>query len=162
MKIVSRTTLPGSPEEIWPLLCSSKMELGTACLFQLGLPRPVECRLPGGSGGVGEERQCISDRGVIRQRITGWEAPRRLKFEMEETTLYFRPCVASIREEFLLTPRNDKQTEVRRTTEIEVTGFASRLKGLGIWVGMKKIHCYVFRNWRRIVSKELLAASASR
>lgn len=71
MKIISRATLPGSPEEIWPLLCSSKMEAGSACLFRLGLPRPVECRFPEGSGGVGKERQCVSNLGVIRQRITG-------------------------------------------------------------------------------------------
>jgi len=117
--------------------------------FRLGLPKPLECRLPDGPGGVGARRQCISDRGVIQQRITHWQEPAVLRFEMIETTLYFRPCVSAIVEEFVLEPVGESGTRITRTTEITVTGMARFAKALGMAIGMKCIHRYVFANWAR-------------
>lgn len=152
MRVITKTIIPKPPEELWPLLCSYKMDPKIPCLFRLGIPKPVECRLPDGTGGVGQHRQCISDRGIINQRITQWDEPRILRFEMEDTNLYFRPCVNSITEEFSLNRFGDRQTEITRTTTLETTGFAASLKKLIMCIGMKFIHRYVFKNWSRIVA----------
>ena len=70
MRVRTSIVIQRPPAEVWPLLCSSKMDPRIPCLFRLGIPKPVECRLPDGAGGVGQRRECVSDRGVIRQRIT--------------------------------------------------------------------------------------------
>ncbi len=152
MRVIASAVLPKPPEEVWPLLCSSHMDPKIPCMFRLGIPEPVECRLPDGNGAVGERRQCISDRGMINQRITHWESPKLLRFEMEDTTLYFRPCVTSITEEFVLSPGSRSTTHITRTTTIQVTGLAQGLKGLVICIGLKFVHRYVFKNWSRLVA----------
>jgi hypothetical protein len=153
MRIITSAIIPGPPDRVWPLLCSSKMDPKIPCLFRLGIPKPVECRLPAGSGGVGQQRQCISDRGLINQRITCWEAPHLLRFQMEDTTLYFRPCVNSIVEEFALEPSGTSQTLITRTTTINVTGFSPWAKGLIMGIGTKFVHRYVFKNWARLLAR---------
>lgn len=154
MKVVTTVILPRSPKDIWPLLCSSKMDPRIPCFFRLGIPKPVECRLPGGKGGVGQARQCISDKGMINQRITHWEEPTLLRFQMEDSTLYFRPCVTSIQEEFSLNPHGDTQTRITRTTTIQVIGMARWLKGMIMCIGMKFVHRYVFHNWARLAANQ--------
>lgn len=100
MKIKTSTMIQAAPETIWPLLTNSSMEV-PGC-FCLGLPRPLSCELPSGEAGVGAERRCISDRGVIVQRITDWSPPQRLQFKMVTTSHCWAPQVASITEEFLI------------------------------------------------------------
>lgn len=149
MRVRTSIVIQRPPDEVWPLLCSSKMDPRMPCLFRLGIPKPVECRLPDGVGGAGQRRECVSDRGVVRQRITHWEAPRLLRFRMEDTTLYFRPCVTGIEEEFLLEPLGAGATRLTRTTEIAIIGFCRWGKAIVMGVGMKFVHRYVFRNWKR-------------
>jgi hypothetical protein len=117
------------------------------CFFRLGIPKPVECRLPDGVGGVGARRQCVSDRGVVQQRITHWEEQRVLRFQMEDTTLYFRPCVGAILEEFVLEPVGAGSTRVTRTTDITVSGVGRLAKEAVMWGGTKCVHRFVFKNW---------------
>ena len=102
MQVVTKAIISKPPDKLWPLLCSSRMDPEIPCLFRFGIPKPVECRLPDGVGGVGHQRQCVSDRGIINQRIIQWDEPNTLRFEMEDTNLYFRPCIDSIIEEFQL------------------------------------------------------------
>lgn len=125
------------------------MDPSIPAYFRQGITKPVECRLPDGQGGVGARRQCISNIGVIHQRITHWQAPEILRFQMEDTTLYFRPCVTAIAEEFVLEPVGTCQTKVTRTTDITVTGVGSYVKALVMCTGMKCVHRYVFRNWAK-------------
>lgn len=106
-----------------------------------------------GEGGVGQKCQCISNSGIINQRITHWDVPNFLRFLMQDTTLYFRPCVNSIQEEFVLVPIGDTKTQIACTTIIHVTGIASLAKGLIMIMGMKFVHRYVFKNWSRILIK---------
>jgi hypothetical protein len=140
------------PEAVWPLLCNSRMEPAASCLFGLGLPQPQQCRLPDGHGGVGSTRQCVSDRGVIEQTILAWEEPRHLAFSMDRSDLYFRSCVISIVDDFELavTPRGG--TRATRTTSVQVVGRFRWLKQVALWVGLKKIHRFVFRNWQRLAA----------
>jgi len=151
MRVRTSTIIRKSPAAIWPLLCSSKMDPHVPCFFRLGIPKPVECRLPDGAGGVGARRQCISDRGVIQQRITHWQEGQILRFHMEDTSLYFRPCVTSLTEEFVLEPVSATHTRLTRTTEVRVSGFCRLAKGLIMCAGMKCVHLYVFQNWARPV-----------
>ena len=66
---------------------------------------------------------------------------------MEETNLYFRPCVTAILEEFVLEPVGTASTKLTRTTDISVTGFASFARSLIMCAGMKCVHRYVFKSW---------------
>jgi len=149
MRVRTSILINKPPAEVWPLLCSSRMDSRVPWLFRLGIPKPVECRLPDGAGGVGARRQCISDRGVIHQRITHWEEQRLLRFEMEETTLYFRPCVTAILEELTLEPVEYGRTRLTRTTDVTVSGAVSFVKALVLSMGIKCVHRYVFKNWAR-------------
>jgi len=149
MQVQTSTVIRKPAETLWPLLCGSRMDPRMPCLFRLGIPKPVECRLPDGVGGVGRRRECVSDRGVVHQRITHWEAPRLLRFQMEDTTLYFRPCVTALQEEFLLEPLGSDVTRLTRTTRLAVTGHCPTAKAIIMCAGMKCVHRYVFRNWAR-------------
>lgn len=140
------------PEVIWPLLCNSRMEPTTSCLFGLGLPQPQQCRLPDGQGGVGSTRQCISDRGVVEQTILVWEESRHLAFSMDRSDLYFRSCVISIVDDFELTLTPQGGTRATRTTSVQVIGWFRWLKQMALWVGLKQIHRFVFRNWQRLAA----------
>ena len=75
-----------------------------------------------------------------------------LQFRMEDRTLYFRPCVNSIKEEFSLEPFGTSGTQITRTTTIHVSGFAPWVKGAIMCIGMKFVHRYVFTNWSRVVA----------
>jgi len=149
MRVRTSTIIDKSPAVVWPLLCSSRMDPRVPCVFRLGIPKPVECRLPDGVGGVGARRQCVSDRGIVHQRITHWEEQKILRFRMEDTTLYFRPCVTAIVEEFTLELVDGDRTRLTRTTDITVTGVASFAKALVMCAGMRFVHRYVFKNWSR-------------
>lgn len=145
MKIQTSMVISATPESIWPLLTNSSMEV-PGC-FCLGLPRPVSCELPDRVGGVGAERRCVSDRGVVIQRITRWEAPHRLQFEMVSTDHCWRLQVDSIREDFLIEPVTGG-TRITRTTTIIATKPFQRIKEWGFYLGLKRVHLYVFKNWR--------------
>lgn len=115
--------------------------------FCFGLPRPVACELPERTGGVGAERRCISDRGVVVQRITAWEPLVRLRFKMVSTDHCWSSYVESIEEDFRLESWG-KGTRITRTTSIRAMGPFRIIKELGFYLGLKRVHLYVFKNWR--------------
>jgi len=126
------------------------MRLPPRCpVFRLGAPTPVQCRLPEGSGGVGAARQCVSEQGVVRQRITVWEPPGRLAFRMEETDLFFDRFVDGLDDTFELAPRGSG-TLITRTTRVSVRRGLAAVLLLPLWVGLKAVHRYVFRNWQHL------------
>ena len=132
-------------EQLWPLLTTSRMDVpGWFCL---GLARPVSCELPQSSGGVGSERRCISDRGTVIQKITNWQPPERLQFRMISTDHTWGPCVESLEEDFRLEQCNHG-TRITRTTSIKASGWFPRIKEIGFYFGLKRVHRYVFENWR--------------
>ena len=140
-------------DTIWPLLCNSRMEATQSCLFGLGLPQPVQCRLPDSDGGVGSTRQCISDRGIVEQQILIWDEPKRLSFRMEKTDIYFRKFVREIVESFDLVPTDASTTKLTRTTNVTLHGRFQLVKRLILFIGLKKVHRFVFRNWQRLCSE---------
>ncbi|YCM45829.1 hypothetical protein V2O64_07350 [Verrucomicrobiaceae bacterium 227] len=145
MKIQTTSVIEASREKLWPLLTNSRMDV--PAWFCLGVPQPKACELPNEIGGVGAERRCISDRGTVIQRITEWSPPARLRFKMLTTDHTWGPCVESLEEDFHLETLNSG-TRITRTTTIKATGIFAKLKELGFYSGLKRVHLYVFKNWR--------------
>lgn len=152
MKLKTTYKFNGNAEDLWPLLFGSKMDDKKPCRFLFGLPKPVECRLEDGQGGIGEARQCISDKGIIQQRILEWQPNKKLSFEMAETDIYFGPCVDSIVESFELNQDTPKTTYITRTTEFKLNS-NNVLLIVPMYIGLKSIHKYVFGNWDRIINE---------
>jgi hypothetical protein len=160
--ITTRTRLGAPPTTVWPLLFDSRMDRAPRCpVFVLGAPRPVECALPDGHGGVGAERECRAATGVIHQRITAWSPGEELAFQMENTDLAFAPCVDGINELFTLEPTGCSSTRLVRTTTVTVRGALPAAKATVMYVGLKAVHRYVFASWRR-QSRALASGDATR
>jgi hypothetical protein len=149
VEIRTSTIIPASPDELWPLLTDSQMT-APGC-FCLGLPRPVACELPVTEGKVGAERRCISDRGTVTQTITHWQPPQRLKFRMVSTDHSWAPCVEALEEDFALEPYGDG-TRITRTSRIAARGGFKAVKEALFCIGLKRVHRYVFKNWRQQVN----------
>jgi hypothetical protein len=145
MKIRTSTVIRASCDRLWPLLTNSQMT--APGYFCLGVPRPVACELPGATGRVGAERRCISDRGTVTQVITEWQPPHLLRFRMVSTDHSWGRCVDSIEEEFRLetTPFG---TQITRVTSIAARGFLPSVKEGLFYFGLKRVHLFVFKNWR--------------
>jgi Polyketide cyclase / dehydrase and lipid transport len=160
-KVVVRTTqsFPCRPGAVWPLLCNSRMDGRSTLLFRLGVPQPVQCSVPDGQGGIGSERECTSDQGVVRQRILEWDPERRLSFRMERTDMEFQKFVREIGDTFELVPSH-RGTEVTRTTTVRTTGGLHPLRTMGLRIGLKHVHRYVFRNWQRLALLSVTTARA--
>lgn len=151
MLVRTTTTLNRPGESVWPMLCDSRILLKARCpVFRLGAPRPVECRLPDGSGAPGAARQCVSEQGSIEQVITEWAPPSRLAFRMERTDLTFGRCVRDLSDTFELQPAaGGERTTLVRTTQVTVIGRMRCAKQAAVYIGLKTIHRFVFKNWRR-------------
>lgn len=151
MRVQTSALIRKTPSVVFHMLCQSKMSksssFGASLLFCIGVPKPLECKLSSVIGGVGVERQCISERGTILQRITLWDEPKQLQFVMEATTIYFRSFIASIEESFDLAVHGNSDTRITRTTTFQVRGRFRFLKFLVIWLGLKIVHRYVFNNF---------------
>ncbi len=150
MRIRTSRIIDVPREVLWPLLTHSRMDVpGWFCL---GLPRPVSCELPRSPGGVGAERRCISDRGTVIQEITSWEPPGRLRFRMVSTDHGWGPWVESLEEDFRLETCGTG-TRITRTTNILAKGWFPRFKEIGFYLGLKRVHRFVFENWRVVAEQ---------
>lgn len=148
MRVQTTRRLLMSIDETWSRLCRSRMHQPARCpVFYLGVPKPVECRLPDGEGRVGATRECVSDKGSIRQEILVWNAPDELSFRLVETDLIVRHFVAVIEENFRLRALRNGRTEVTRTTTVEMRGGVRRLASPFVRVALMSVHRYVFKNW---------------
>ncbi len=133
---------------VWPLLCNSKMDRSNSLLFRLGVPQPLECRLPAGDG-VGAERECVSDQGTVHQRILEWVPERALAFRMETNDLPSAKGIEAIEDRFEIEPIRSG-VAVYRQTRVQVAADYPWLKRLELRLGLKQVHRYVFRNWQRL------------
>jgi len=148
VRVTTTRVIPLPPSETWRLLSDSRLQLRPLCpVFFLGAPRPHECALPSGEGGVGAERECRSREGAVRQRITVWEPPSRLTFHMEATTLGFDRYLDELADDFVLRP-HPSGSEVTRTTTFTARGRLRWVRSAMVLVGLKSLHRFVFRNWQ--------------
>jgi uncharacterized protein YndB with AHSA1/START domain len=145
----TRWSFASPPARVWSLLCNSRMDNATALLFRLGVPHPIQCRILDETGGPGTERECVSDQGVVHQRILEWVPERRLAFRMEATDMEWGRHVRELSEAFDLVPVPGG-VEVTRTSQVRVTGRAPWLRMLMLYLSLKQVHRYVFRNWKRL------------
>jgi hypothetical protein len=152
MRLSTTQYFEAKPDVLWPLLFRSKMDDKHPCLFLCGLPKPVECRLKSNKGGVGNIRECVSDKGVIEQEILIWEPNKRLKFELKETDIYFGPCVKSVVEDFEISVVNNRRSLIKRTTDFKLVSVLNCLASIPMFIGLKAIHRYVFQNWKRLAN----------
>lgn len=127
------------------------MDRSSTLLFKFGVPQPIECRLPEGHGGVGSERECVSDQGVVHQRILVWVPEEKLSFRMEKTDLASARSVPDIEDTFDLAP-TATGVAVTRTTSARVIGSFRPLKKIALFLALKHVHRYVFRNWEKTAS----------
>lgn len=134
---------------LWPLLCNSKMVQGGSPIFKLGIPLPLECRLPEGEGGAGSERECVSDKGTIHQRIVTWEPEKKLSFKMEKADFEILSGVTGIEDTFDLIP-SDHEVTVTRTTVVELSGSILFMKKIRLFFGLRQVHRFVFQNWQSL------------
>ena len=108
----------------------------------------VSGELPEAEGKVGAERRCISDRGTVTQTITHWQPPERLRFRMVSTDHTWGRCVRTLEEDFALEAVGHG-TRITRTTRIAARGGFKALKEALFCIGLKRVHRYVFKNWRQ-------------
>ncbi len=87
---------------------------------------------------------------MVRQRITEWEPPARLAFHMESTDLGFHRYVDHFGDLFEMASAG-RGTQVTRTTTVTVRGFGRAVLYPALWVGLKSVHRFVFRNWQKMV-----------
>ncbi len=92
--VTSRIVIQAPPEEVWPhILSFPKIESEPDWVFRTGIAAPVETRIHG--QGVGAARECILSTGTMPERVSEWEPPYRLGFDvlstppsMKELTIY--------------------------------------------------------------------------
>jgi len=149
MVVRTRQSFPCPANAIWSLLCNSRMDGTSKLLFRLGVPQPVQCRVTDGHGGVGSERECVSDQGVVHQRILEWVPNQRLSFRMERTDMNFQKFVREIGDTFDIVPTG-VGVVVTRTTRVSTIGRFQVFRRIGLFLGLKQVHRYVFQNWRRL------------
>jgi len=155
----TRQSFDCSASTVWSLLCNSRMDGRSKLLFKLGVPQPVQCRVTDAHGGVGSERECVSDQGVVHQRILEWLPGQRLSFRMERTDMQFQKFVSGIADTFEIAPTSSGVV-VTRVTTASTLGRFQTFRRISLYIGLKQVHRYVFQNWRRLAQHGTLVANA--
>jgi hypothetical protein len=96
----------------------------------------------------------------MNQRVTEWKENEVLAFRMESESIGLK-WVEALDDRFTL-ERTEEGTRLTRTTNVTLAGMCRPLKALGIFVTLKKIHRYVFENWRAEASVSRVEAGSSR
>ncbi len=131
-----------SPETVWNELKS--MESITArktFLMKIGLPVPVSCKTEG--EGVDGKRTCYFEHGYIEERITEWNFPHTMKFEIVAFNVPGRPWLSFQDAGYEIQRVGNKTLITRKTTIV------SRLAPAWYWrrleaIGVHTEHEYLF------------------
>jgi hypothetical protein len=70
---------------------------------------------------------------------------------MADTDMPFRRHVCTLVDTFDLENVQPGRTRVTRTTEIVLAGRFRWVKAIGVYLGLKAVHRYVFKNWQHLV-----------
>jgi hypothetical protein len=137
------------PEDVWPqLVRMHSMNGDQPFLLQIGLPVPNHCTLEG--DGVGAQRTCHFDQGVINQEVTEWQKFERMTVKTTESTLPGRHWLTFKDSSYELT-QTPTGTRVERLTSI-----CSRLYPRWYWRpfeawGVESEHEFVLTSLKRAV-----------
>lgn len=88
-------------------------------LMRLGLPVPESCSMEG--EGVGASRTCHFNSGTITERVTRWDPPYHLAFDVEDVKLPGRHWLGFEDAEYTLEPLENGQVRVIRSTTVTST-----------------------------------------
>ena len=146
-EVFSSVLIRSDPGRVWSLLCDARMPLAAPCCFRIGVPTPERCRLVGDATGVGAHRQCQTRQGTIDQRITEWEAPSRLSFEMVTDSMGLGKHLRSMADTFTLEPA-EGGTRLTRLTRFETKGPFAGAKALLFRLSVRHIHRYVMKGFK--------------
>lgn len=138
------------PPAVWARLCDARMPATAPCEFRLGPfgpPQPMRCELPTGAGGVGQERRCVTARGVVTQRITAWAELEHLAFEMVAEDAGLGRHVSAVRDDFWVTPLTGGGTKLTRRTSLEPRGPCPRLRGVALRLAIQRVHRFTMRGF---------------
>ena len=73
---------------------------------------------------------------------------------MTDSDMFFRTHVRAIVDSFDLEAVGTDRTRVTRTTEVVLVGRCRTLKSAAVYLGLKVVHRYVFKNWGLLARKE--------
>jgi hypothetical protein len=140
----------GPRERVWNQLQTfEKVQGSKGLLMRIGLPVPVSCTMSG--EGVGATRTCYFETGHIEERVTEWNPPSSMKFEIVAFDVPGRPWLSFKDASYDLTQEGERTLITRKTTII------SRLSPAWYWRRMEKIgveteHEYLFEEVKRRVN----------
>lgn len=150
--IETTVDIAAPPAAVWARLCDADMPATAPCEFRLGRlgpPRPVRCELVGPIGGVGEERRCITSRGVVTQRITTWRVAEHLAFELVRESAGLGAHVRTMRDDFWLAPLAPGWTRLTRRTALDPRGPCARLRGIALAIAVRRVHRFTMDGFAR-------------
>jgi len=135
-------TVAASPERVWEQLKRVDVLDGSKpFLMRIGLPVPVSCSLEG--EGVGSRRVCYFDSGYIVEKVTAWNPPALMSFEITESSLPGRHWLSFKDASYEIRREGDVTVVVRKTTivsRLRPAWYWRRLEGLGV----ETEHQYLF------------------
>ena len=149
--ITDTVTTGSSPEIVWKQL--ENMENVTATrtfLMKIGLPVPVSCKMEG--EGVGAKRTCYFEQGFIEERVTEWNFPKSMKFDIVASEVPGRPWLGFKDAAYEIRRESDRTVITRQTTIV------SRLSPAWYWrrleaYGVHTEHNYLFEGLENNLKK---------
>ena len=149
--IANTLVTDASRELVWDQLKTFDRIEGTkGFLMKIGLPVPVSCTMSG--EGVGATRTCYFEEGHIQERVTAWNPPNSMKFEITEFDVPGRPWLSFRDAGYELTTEGNRTVVTRQTTIV------SRLAPAWYWRPLEKIgveteHQYLFEEVKKKIEK---------
>ena len=143
--IESTIIIDAAPDEVWNAMIEFDHVNGPKpLLMQMGLPIPQSCTIRG--SGVGSERICHFNSGFIRERVTRWQPPQHLEFDVEEVRLPGRHWLGFQGAAYTLDRIDTGETRVTRTTIV-----TSKLRPAFYWrfferLGTEAEHDYILES----------------
>jgi hypothetical protein len=145
--VTNELTVGASPEAVWNQLRSfDKITGSKGLLMTIGLPVPISCTMEG--EGVGAKRTCYFESGSIVERVTEWQPPNSMKFEIIASDVPGRPWLSFKDAAYELRTENGKTIVTRSTTIV------SKLSPAWYWrpmeaIGVDTEHEFLFEELKR-------------
>jgi len=145
--IANTLVTDASREVVWDQLQTFDRIQGTkGLLMTIGLPVPVSCSMSG--EGVGAIRTCYFEQGHIAERVTEWNPPSSMKFDVVEFDVPGRPWLSFKDASYELTTEGGKTVVTRKTTILSILGPAWYWRPLEK-IGVETEHEYLFEEVKR-------------
>ncbi|HET8780830.1 MAG TPA: hypothetical protein VFM63_00315 [Pyrinomonadaceae bacterium] len=145
--IANTLVTDASREVVWEQLkMFDRIEGSKGLLMTIGLPVPVSCSMSG--EGVGATRICYFEEGRIEERVTEWNPPSTMKFEIVAFDVPGRPWLSFKDASYELTTEGGKTMVTRKTTILSILGPAWYWRPLEK-IGVETEHEYLFEEVKR-------------